>query len=149
MPGCIELSARNFRSDPPISSCCLVAISKPAETRQVETTALQLSIPGAGLFRPQVAGFEVKTGLIFLPLPPPLFLAARGSRKCGHTQLVITPRDRFLQTAQKPEFERREREFSKTTQAAAELQITLKERTTASAICNKSVMDQRYGPLLR
>ena len=33
----------------------------------------------------------------------------------GHTQLVITPRDRFLEAAQKEliEFERREREFSK------------------------------------
>jgi hypothetical protein len=32
-----------------------------------------------------------------------------------HTQLAITPRDRFLQAAQKEliEFERREREFSK------------------------------------
>jgi hypothetical protein len=48
----------------------------------------------------------------------------------GHTQLVITPRDRFLQTAQKEllEFERREREFSKNErqERAAELQITLR-----------------------
>ena len=66
MPGCIELSAhpRNFRSDPPVSSCCL---AKPAsETLEVETVALQLSIPGTGVFRPQVAGFEIKAGRNFI-----------------------------------------------------------------------------------
>jgi hypothetical protein len=45
----------------------------------------------------------------------------------GHTQLVITPRDRFLEAAQKEliEFELREREFSKKEkqERAAELQI--------------------------
>jgi hypothetical protein len=45
----------------------------------------------------------------------------------GHTQLAITPRDRFLETAQKEltAFERREREFSKKErqERAAELQI--------------------------
>ena len=45
----------------------------------------------------------------------------------GHTQLAITPRDRFLQAAQKEltEFEKREREFSKKDkqERAAELQI--------------------------
>jgi hypothetical protein len=45
----------------------------------------------------------------------------------GHTQLVITPRDRLLEAAQKEliEFERREREFSKKEkqERAAELQI--------------------------
>lgn len=47
----------------------------------------------------------------------------------GHTQLAITPRDRFLDAAQKElmEFERREREFSKKEkqERAAELQIPL------------------------
>jgi hypothetical protein len=45
----------------------------------------------------------------------------------GHTQLAITPRDRFLQAAQTEllEFERREHEFSKKErqERAAELQI--------------------------
>jgi len=45
----------------------------------------------------------------------------------GHTQLAITPRDRFLQAAQKElsEFERREREFIKKErqERAAELRI--------------------------
>jgi hypothetical protein len=45
----------------------------------------------------------------------------------GHTQLVVTPRDRFLEAAQKElaAFERREREFSKKErqERAAELQI--------------------------
>ncbi|MBR1157298.1 hypothetical protein [Bradyrhizobium sp. JYMT SZCCT0428] len=45
----------------------------------------------------------------------------------GHTRLAITPRDRFLETAQKElaAFERREREFSKKQrkERAAELQI--------------------------
>jgi hypothetical protein len=45
----------------------------------------------------------------------------------GHTQLAITPRDRFLETAQNElaAFERREREFSKKErqERAAELQI--------------------------
>jgi hypothetical protein len=49
----------------------------------------------------------------------------------GHTQLAITPRDRFLQTAQKElvAFEQREREFSKKErqERAAELQIPAKE----------------------
>jgi hypothetical protein len=54
----------------------------------------------------------------------------------GHTQLAITPRDRFLQAAQKEliEFERREREFSKKErqERAAELQIPLtKPNSTA------------------
>jgi hypothetical protein len=45
----------------------------------------------------------------------------------GHTQLAITPRDRFLETAQKElaAFEQREREFSRKEreERAAELQI--------------------------
>jgi hypothetical protein len=45
----------------------------------------------------------------------------------GHIQLAVTPRDRFLQAAQKEliEFERREREFSRKErqERAAELQI--------------------------
>lgn len=45
----------------------------------------------------------------------------------GHAQLAITPRDRFLEAAQKEliEFERREREFSKKErqERAAELQL--------------------------
>jgi hypothetical protein len=45
----------------------------------------------------------------------------------GHTQLAITPRDRFLEAAQKElaAFERREREFSKKErqERASELQI--------------------------
>ena len=45
----------------------------------------------------------------------------------GHTQLAITPRDRFLQAAQKElsEFEKREREFSKKEkqERAVELQM--------------------------
>jgi hypothetical protein len=45
----------------------------------------------------------------------------------GHTQLAITPRDRFLEAAQKEltAFERREREFSKKEreERAAELRI--------------------------
>jgi hypothetical protein len=45
----------------------------------------------------------------------------------GHTQLAVTPRDRFLQAAQKQlvAFEQREREFSKKErqERAAELQI--------------------------
>jgi hypothetical protein len=45
----------------------------------------------------------------------------------GHTQLAVTPRDRFLQAAQKEliEFERREREFSRKErqERAAELHI--------------------------
>ena len=44
-----------------------------------------------------------------------------------HTQLAVTPRDRFLETAQKElaAFEEREREFSKKErkERAAELQI--------------------------
>ena len=47
----------------------------------------------------------------------------------GHTQLAITPRDRFLEAAQKEliAFERREREFSKKErqERAAQLQIPL------------------------
>jgi hypothetical protein len=50
----------------------------------------------------------------------------------GHTQLAITPRDRFLETAQKElvAFERREREFSKQDrkERAAELQIPVLEK---------------------
>jgi hypothetical protein len=50
-----------------------------------------------------------------------------GGVNAGHTQLAITPRDRFLETAQKElaAFERREREFSKKERQewAAELQI--------------------------
>jgi hypothetical protein len=54
----------------------------------------------------------------------------------GHTQLAVTPRDRFLQAAQKEliEFERREREFSRKErqERAAELQIpTTKTNLTA------------------
>jgi hypothetical protein len=49
----------------------------------------------------------------------------------GHTQLAITPRDRFLQAAQKElvAFEQREREFSKQErqERAAELQIPAHE----------------------
>lgn len=45
----------------------------------------------------------------------------------GHTQLAITPRDRFLEAAQKElaAFEQREREFSKKErqERAVELQI--------------------------
>jgi hypothetical protein len=45
----------------------------------------------------------------------------------GHTQLAVTPRDRFLQAAQKElvAFEQREREFSRQErqERAAELQI--------------------------
>jgi hypothetical protein len=45
----------------------------------------------------------------------------------GHTQLAITPRDRFLQAAQKEvaAFEERDRQFSKKErkERAAELQI--------------------------
>jgi hypothetical protein len=45
----------------------------------------------------------------------------------GHTQLAVTPRDRFLQAAQKElvAFEQRERAFSKRErqERAAELQI--------------------------
>jgi hypothetical protein len=48
----------------------------------------------------------------------------------GHTQLAITPRDRFLEAAQKElaAFERREREFSKKErqERASELQIPTK-----------------------
>ena len=52
-----------------------------------------------------------------------------GSRKMTkHAELAGTPRDRFLEAAQKEliEFERREREFSKKErkERAAELQIT-------------------------
>jgi hypothetical protein len=47
----------------------------------------------------------------------------------GHTQLAITPRDRFLQAAQKEliDFEKREREFSKKErqERAAELDISV------------------------
>jgi len=47
----------------------------------------------------------------------------------GHTQLVVTSRDRFLQAAQNEliAFERREREFSKRErqERAAQLQIPL------------------------
>ena len=47
----------------------------------------------------------------------------------GHTQLAVTPRDRFLEAAQKEliAFERREREFSKKErqERAAQLQIPL------------------------
>ena len=47
----------------------------------------------------------------------------------GHTQLAITPRDRFLEAAQKElaAFERREREFSnkERQERAAELQIPI------------------------
>ena len=47
----------------------------------------------------------------------------------GHTQLAITPRDRFLEAAQKEliAFERREREFLKRDreERAAKLQIPL------------------------
>jgi hypothetical protein len=47
----------------------------------------------------------------------------------GHTQLAITPRDRFLEAAQKElaAFEQREREFSRKErqERAAELQIPL------------------------
>ena len=47
----------------------------------------------------------------------------------GHTQLAITPRDRFLQAAEKElvAFERREREFQKKDreERAARLQIPL------------------------
>jgi hypothetical protein len=47
----------------------------------------------------------------------------------GHTQLAITPRDRFLQAAEKEliAFERREREFLKKDreERAAKLQIPL------------------------
>lgn len=46
----------------------------------------------------------------------------------GHAQLAITPRDRFLEAAQKEliEFERREREFCKKErqERAAELQLS-------------------------
>ena len=45
----------------------------------------------------------------------------------GHTQLALTPRDRFLQVARRElaEFERREREFlrKERQERAAELQI--------------------------
>jgi hypothetical protein len=45
----------------------------------------------------------------------------------GHARLAVTPRDRFLEAAQKEliEFERREREFSKKErqERAAELQL--------------------------
>jgi hypothetical protein len=47
----------------------------------------------------------------------------------GHTQLAITPRDRFLEAAQKElaAFEKREREFSKKErqERAAELQMPI------------------------
>ena len=47
----------------------------------------------------------------------------------GHTQLAITPRDRFLQAAEKElvAFERREREFQKKDreERAAKMQIPL------------------------
>jgi hypothetical protein len=50
-----------------------------------------------------------------------------GGVMTGHTQLAITPRDRFLEAAQKEltEFEQREREFSRKErqERAAELQI--------------------------
>jgi hypothetical protein len=49
----------------------------------------------------------------------------------GHTQLAITPRDRFLQTAQKElvAFEQREREFSKKErqERAAELRMPVQK----------------------
>ena len=52
----------------------------------------------------------------------------------GHAQLAVTPRDRFLEAAQKElmEFERREREFSKKERQdrAAELQIPVSEKRT-------------------
>jgi hypothetical protein len=53
--------------------------------------------------------------------------ASVGMVMTGHTQLVITPRDRFLEAAQKEliAFERREKEFAKRDRAerAAKLQI--------------------------
>jgi hypothetical protein len=53
----------------------------------------------------------------------------RGCVMTGHTQLAITPRDRFLETAQKEliAFEQREREFLKRDreERAAKLQIPL------------------------
>ena len=54
----------------------------------------------------------------------------------GHTQLAVTPRDRFLEAAQKEliAFERREREFrSKEKQErAAQLQLPTEERSLLS-----------------
>jgi hypothetical protein len=51
----------------------------------------------------------------------------RGALMTGHTQLAITPRDRFLEAAQKEliAFEQREREFSRKErqERAAQLQI--------------------------
>jgi hypothetical protein len=51
----------------------------------------------------------------------------RGALMTGHTQLAVTPRDRFLEAAQKElvAFEQREREFSKKDkqERAAELRI--------------------------
>jgi hypothetical protein len=49
----------------------------------------------------------------------------------GHTQLAITPRDRYLQAAQREmaEFERREREFlrKERQERAAELQLPVQK----------------------
>jgi hypothetical protein len=54
----------------------------------------------------------------------------------GHTQLAVTPRDRFLQAAQEEliAFERREREFSRKEreERAAELQIPSTETNSTA-----------------
>jgi hypothetical protein len=53
----------------------------------------------------------------------------RGALMTGHTHFAVTPRDRFLEAAQKElvAFEQREREFSKKERQdrAAELQIPI------------------------
>jgi len=53
----------------------------------------------------------------------------RGALMTGHTQLAVTPRDRFLEAAQKElvAFEQREREFSRKErqERAAQLQIPI------------------------
>jgi hypothetical protein len=55
----------------------------------------------------------------------------------GHTQLAVTPRDRFLEAAQKEliAFERREREFRRKEkqERAAQLQLPANERSLLSS----------------
>jgi hypothetical protein len=97
-----------------------------------------------GCFNPQVVQLENETGLISrsVILRSPTFAGFQyldsigpGNRWGGvmteHTQLAMTPRDRFLEAAQKElaAFERREREFSKKErqERAVELQMPVQK----------------------
>ena len=64
----------------------------------------------------------------------------------GHTQLAVTPRDRFLRAAQKElvAFEQREREFIKKEheERATQLRLLTDERHVRSGAGNKTVTDK-------